>query len=382
MFHKIVLVTVSLIALAIGALGCGSQSTATTIPPTTAPAASQPTNTSVPAQAATQAPTNAPTDAPAATMPTQAATTGERKIYACSLFSRVEAEAIMGKPVVAVPTTPIPGMENIQSTCVYEQQDGSGKSAELQVMQWDTPKMMHTTFEDNKAAAKRLSDAEPEMVPGLGNEAFWSGTAPRRKLQVRQDNLLLIIKIAPKVEDALVEQLAKKMLGHLDDVFIIPPPSDNMAQQPTSAPATKSAAQPTAQPTKPAPTAANSDSSSASFDGEWKGETSMKGLSGKNIPFTFTVANNKISQVTQDFRVPSGVCEGFSGSGNDHPNVSIQNNAFTVKWENKLSAKSFNKAEITGTFQSPTQASGTMHFSGNSSFCGEYDFEATWTASK
>lgn len=348
MFRKVAITNLSLIILLIGVFGCSSQPTATAVPPTSAPAAVQPTNTKVAPPSSTQMPTTAP----AAATPTQAASTSGKKLYACSLFSQAEAESILGGAVENVPTQSLPHLADTNSSCIYQVQAAPGESVQLDVTRAPTHDSARQYMEESKTVWVSILKAEPEVITGLGDEAFWLGNAPSRQLHVLQDIFYLRIENKAQVQDAQLEQLVKKMLGHMDDVFIVPPPSATTAQQPTGTPA-------------------GSGGATNSFDGEWKGTSS-----NKNSRIGFTVSRNEIASVNVDFQITSGPCQGLSGgTATGADGAPIQDQSFVAHVDSGNS-----KLEFKGTFQSATQASGTFHLTGKSSACGNYELDADWTA--
>ena len=132
------------------------------------------------------------------------------------------------------------------------------------------------------------------------------------------------------------------------------PPVSNAAVKPAPAPAAPSAPQP------------------ASLDGDWKGD------SGKDLPISFSVKNNQVSQLYISYRTQIGSCTSFASFGSD-ATATLNGKSFTVKGS-RDQMQDHIEYTMTGNFTSDKDAAGTLHWVGKSNLCGPIDIQANWTA--
>jgi len=109
------------------------------------------------------------------------------------------------------------------------------------------------------------------------------------------------------------------------------------------------------------------------FEGEWKGD------SGPDLPLSFSVEKNQVTSLNASYSGKNGTCNYNGGIGSDGP-VPINNKTFTSRGKNTMHGET--EFTATGTFTSPTEASGTLVWKGKSELCGDFNLEYKWTAKK
>ncbi|MFO1519088.1 MAG: hypothetical protein U1F57_05430 [bacterium] len=126
-------------------------------------------------------------------------------------------------------------------------------------------------------------------------------------------------------------------------------------------PAPVSAA-PTAVPAPAAPT----------LEGEWTGMSS----GNKDLPVSFSVREGKVSSVYASYSGKNGSCNYFGSFSAD---AASPLNGKTFSSHGKKDQVEF---DLTGTFTSGTDASGTVTWKGKSDLCGDISQQYQWTAKK
>lgn len=109
------------------------------------------------------------------------------------------------------------------------------------------------------------------------------------------------------------------------------------------------------------------------YEGEWNGD------SGPNLPLSFTVEGNQVTSSNANYAGQKGSCSYNGGIGSEGP-APINGNSFVSKGKNDFHGST--EYVMTGTFTSPTEASGTVAWKGKSELCGEYSMEYNWKAKK
>jgi len=125
----------------------------------------------------------------------------------------------------------------------------------------------------------------------------------------------------------------------------------------------------------PVPAAPAQAPSPAGLDGSWNGD------SGKDLPVSFTVGNNQLSDIYVSYRVQKeGGCTSFASFTSDNK-ATIQGKSFTATGK-KDQMNDHVEFTMNGTFTSDSEASGTLKWTGKSNLCGDIDVQANWTAKK
>lgn len=127
-------------------------------------------------------------------------------------------------------------------------------------------------------------------------------------------------------------------------------------------------------PTPPSAPALAPAPQAPTLDGDWKGN------SGNDLPLSFSVKNNQVSQLYVSYRTKIGSCSAFA-SFDSPATAPINGKSFTVKGM-KDQMNDHIEFTMNGTFTSDKEASGTFHWTGKSNLCGPIDTQANWTAKK
>jgi len=140
-----------------------------------------------------------------------------------------------------------------------------------------------------------------------------------------------------------------------------PPAPASEALRPTPEPATS----------LPAPTP---DSTPSNLPGNYEG--AWTGNSGEDLQLSFTVQNNQVSPVNVSLKGKKGSCNLFSSFPSQGPSP-LKGNAFTTHGK-----KDQFEFTLKGIFNSPTEASGTIDWKGNTDICGSIEMQFKWTSKK
>jgi hypothetical protein len=96
------------------------------------------------------------------------------------LFTRADAEKILGKPVKDA-EHPVSGSETFNvSSCAYHVQGGTAMDGATLILTIPSERDLttaKTAFESGKNMAQANYNAAPVDVPGVGDSAFWVGGA-------------------------------------------------------------------------------------------------------------------------------------------------------------------------------------------------------------
>jgi hypothetical protein len=135
--------------------------------------------------------------------------------------------------------------------------------------------------------------------------------------------------------------------------------------------APRPALEPPASLPAPTPTTASAPASlPGNYEGAWTGN------SGEDLPLSFTVQNNQVSPVNVSLKGKKGSCNLFSSFPSE-ASVPLKGNAFTAHGK-----KDQFEFTLNGTFNSPTDATGTIDWKGNMDICGSMEMQFKWTAKK
>lgn len=114
-----------------------------------------------------------------------------RKLDACSLLTKADVESFLGEPVGAPATTHTEALGNTVTQCRYSASSGD-KRVGLLLRQASTADEAAKIFKQARDAAKELSGAEPQVIDGLGESAYWTG-GNLKQLNVLKGDAWLII---------------------------------------------------------------------------------------------------------------------------------------------------------------------------------------------
>ena len=127
-----------------------------------------------------------------------AANSGKRsngKVDACALLTKEDVESFLGEPVGAPAITRTEAMGNIVTQCRYSAPSGN-KRVGLLLRQAATADEAAKIFKKARDASKELSGAEPQVIDGLGESAYWTG-GNLKQLNVLKGDAWLIITASP-----------------------------------------------------------------------------------------------------------------------------------------------------------------------------------------
>jgi hypothetical protein len=114
-----------------------------------------------------------------------------QKFDACSLLTKADAESFLSEPVGAPATTHTEAMGNTVTQCRYSASSGN-KRVGLLLRQAATAEEAAKIFRQARDTSKELSGAEPQVMDGLGEGAYWTG-GNLKQLNVLKGEVWLII---------------------------------------------------------------------------------------------------------------------------------------------------------------------------------------------
>ena len=118
-----------------------------------------------------------------------------QRLEACSLLTKSDAESFLGEPVGAPATTHTEAMGNIVTQCRYSAPSGS-KRVGLLLRQASSIDEAAKIFRQARDTSKELSGADPQVIDGLGDSAYWIG-GNLKQLNVLKGDAWLIITASP-----------------------------------------------------------------------------------------------------------------------------------------------------------------------------------------
>jgi hypothetical protein len=113
------------------------------------------------------------------------------KFEACALLTKEDVESFLGEKVGTPATTHTEAMGNTVTQCRYSALSGN-KRVGLLLRQAATADESAKIFRQARDASKELSGAEPQVIDGLGESAYWTG-GNLKQLNVLQGAAWLII---------------------------------------------------------------------------------------------------------------------------------------------------------------------------------------------
>ena len=128
---------------------------------------------------------------------------------------------------------------------------------------------------------------------------------------------------------------------------------------------------PTATPSVPATRTPPPNATPGPYDGDWSGKSST------GDPVRFTILDNRLDHVNFSYFVrPQSICSVTGTRTDSFDDVPVAGSSFSVAIP--VAAAPYT-VTLAGTFQSRTQARGTVWIKGRTG-CGDADSQATWTA--
>ena len=116
------------------------------------------------------------------------------KVDACGLLTKADAESFLGESVGQPTTSHTEAVGNIVTQCRYS--STSGKRVGLLARQAATSEQAAKIFRQARETSNELSGAAPQVVTGLGDDAYWIG-GNLKQLNVLKRDVWLIITASP-----------------------------------------------------------------------------------------------------------------------------------------------------------------------------------------
>ena len=116
------------------------------------------------------------------------------KVDACGLLTKADAESFLGESVGQPATSRTEAMGNIVTQCRYS--SSSGKRVGLLARQAATSDQAAKVFRQARDTSNELSGAAPQMISGLGDDAYWTG-GNLKQLNLLKSDMWLIITVSP-----------------------------------------------------------------------------------------------------------------------------------------------------------------------------------------
>lgn len=113
------------------------------------------------------------------------------QIDACALLTKEDVESFLAQPVGTPATTHTEAMGNTVTQCRYSGTSGNKRVA-LLLRQAASADEAVKIFKQARDASKELSGADPQVVDGLGESAYWTG-GNLKQLNVLKGDAWLII---------------------------------------------------------------------------------------------------------------------------------------------------------------------------------------------
>ena len=139
-----------------------------------------------------------------------------QKLDACSLLTKDDVDSFLGETVGAPATTHTEAMGNTVTQCRYSSSSGRERVG-LLLRQAATADEAAKIFRQARDTSKELSGADPQVIDGLGESAYWTG-GNLKQLNVLKGDAWLIITARPgNGADPLEasKTVSRKILAHM-----------------------------------------------------------------------------------------------------------------------------------------------------------------------
>jgi hypothetical protein len=138
------------------------------------------------------------------------------KFDACALLTKEDVESFLGEAVGAPATTHTEAMGNTVTQCRYTAPSGN-KRVGLLLRQAATANEAAKIFKQARDASKELSGAEPQVIDGLGESAYWTGGNLKQLNVLKGDAWLIITASAGNGADPLEasKNVSRKILARM-----------------------------------------------------------------------------------------------------------------------------------------------------------------------
>jgi hypothetical protein len=138
------------------------------------------------------------------------------KVDACALLTKGDAESFLGESVGAPATTHTEAMGNTVTQCRYNASSGN-KRVGLLLRQAATADEAAKIFRQARDTSKELSGAEPQVIDGLGESAYWTGGNLKQLNVLKGDAWMIITASSGNGTDPLEasKNISRKILAHM-----------------------------------------------------------------------------------------------------------------------------------------------------------------------
>jgi len=155
-------------------------------------------------------------NASAKEQPANSVTRPKGKFDACALLTKEEVESFLAEPVGTPATTHTEAMGNTVTQCRYSAPSGN-KRVGLLLRQSSSVDEAAKVFKQARDTAKELSGADPQVIDGLGDSAYWTGGNLKQLNILKGDAWLIITASASNGTDPLEasESVSRKILARM-----------------------------------------------------------------------------------------------------------------------------------------------------------------------
>jgi hypothetical protein len=149
----------------------------------------------------------------------QPANSGRRskgEFDACALLTKEDVEFFLAEPVGTPATTHTEAMGNTVTQCRYSAPSGN-KRVGLLLRQAASADEAAKIFKQARDTAKELSGADPQMIDGLGESAYWTGGNLKQLNVLKNDAWLIITASTGNGTDPLEasKNVSRKILARM-----------------------------------------------------------------------------------------------------------------------------------------------------------------------
>jgi len=138
------------------------------------------------------------------------------KLDACALLTKEDAESFLAEPVGTPATTHTEAMGNTVTQCRYSVPSGNNRVG-LLLRQASTAEEAAKIFRQARDASKELSGADPKVIDGLGESAYWIGGNLQQLNLLKGDAWLIITARTGNGTDPLEasKSVSRKILARM-----------------------------------------------------------------------------------------------------------------------------------------------------------------------
>jgi hypothetical protein len=155
-------------------------------------------------------------DASVKEQPANSGTRAKGKFDACGLLTKEDVELFLAEPVGTPATTHTEAMGNTATQCRYSALS-ENKRVGLLLRQAATADEAAKIFKQARDGSKELSGAEPQVIDGLGESAYWTGGNLKQLNVLKNDAWLIVTASVGNGTDPLEESknVSRKILARM-----------------------------------------------------------------------------------------------------------------------------------------------------------------------